>query len=80
MNSYLILGACNPKLAHTAITHEPAIGLLLPCNVVMSKNAQNEVIVSAVDPVAMFEVVHRQDVEPLAQEVRTLLQEFINSL
>jgi len=50
---YLILGACNPKLAHAAITAEPGIGLLLPCNVVLAKDG-NDVIVSAASPKALF--------------------------
>lgn len=50
---YLILGACNPKLAHEAITAEPGIGLLLPCNVVLTKDG-NDVIVSAASPKALF--------------------------
>ena len=50
---YLILGACNPKLAHAAITAEPGIGLLLPCNVVLTTDG-GDVIVSAASPKALF--------------------------
>jgi uncharacterized protein (DUF302 family) len=50
---YVILGACNPKLAHAALTAEPAIGLFLPCNVVLAQDG-DDVVVSAVDPKAMF--------------------------
>ncbi len=70
---YIILGACNPKLAHRALTAEPGIGVLLPCNVVVAQ-ADDGVIVSAIDPRRMFEVVGRPDVAPLAEEVRSLLE------
>ena len=71
---YLILGACNPPMAHRALAAEPAIGALLPCNVVVAANESGGVTVAAVDPVAMFGVVGRPDIEPLAIEVRTSLQ------
>jgi len=52
---YLILGACNPKLAHAALEEEPGIGLLLPCNVVLAED-DGDVVVSAASPKAMFAV------------------------
>jgi uncharacterized protein (DUF302 family) len=77
---YIILGACNPKLAHQALQAEPGIGLLLPCNVVVSSDDDGNAVVSAVDPVAMFGVINRDDVEPIAKEVRQLLEKAIESL
>ena len=76
---YLILGACNPALAHRALQAEPAIGVLLPCNVVVA-GGEGGVVVSAVDPVAMFEVTGREDVEPLALEVRGRLERVLAAL
>jgi uncharacterized protein (DUF302 family) len=50
---YVILGACNPALAHRALRAEPALGLLLPCNVVVAADG-DDALVSAVSPRAMF--------------------------
>ncbi len=71
---YVILGACNPPLAHQALTAEPAIGLLLPCNVIVTEDDGGNAIVSAIDPKAMFSVVGRDDVAPIADEVREKLR------
>lgn len=71
---YVILGACNPALAHRAITSEPEIGLLLPCNVIVYVDGAGKTIVSAIDPEAMFSVVRRDDLAPIAQEVSARLK------
>ena len=76
---YLILGACNPPIAHRALQTEPAIGVLLPCNVVVSSD-DDGVTVSAVDPVAMFGIMGRDDVGSLAAEVRERLQRSLAAL
>ena len=76
---YLILGACNPPLAHQALSAEPGIGVLLPCNVVVAEDGEG-VVVSAIDPAAMFSVVAREDVAPLAAEVKEKLSAALNAL
>lgn len=77
---YLILGACNPTLAYETLQAEPAVGVLLPCNVVVSTNDGGDIVVAAVNPVAMFGVVNRPDVAPLAQDVYDRLARVIASL
>jgi len=73
---YVILGACNPPLAHRALTHELPIGLLLPCNVVVyAGEAPGTSVVAVLDPVVQLGVTGRADLEPLAKEVRKLLQQ-----
>jgi uncharacterized protein (DUF302 family) len=78
---YTILGACNPPLAHRALTAEPNIGVLLPCNVVVYQGANaNESVVSAVDPEVSLGRVGNPELEPLAQEVAGHLQKALNAI
>jgi uncharacterized protein (DUF302 family) len=77
--NYKILGACNPPLAHKALSAEPEIGLLLPCNVIVYEN-DNDVFVSAIDAKAMFSLVDRKDVEPIADAVNSKLKKVIENL
>ena len=65
---YVILGACNPPLAHKALTAEPAIGLLLPCNVVVAETDDGAEVAIA-KPEEMFKIVDNPGVAPLAREV-----------
>jgi uncharacterized protein (DUF302 family) len=66
---YNILGVCNPPLAHRALTAEPEIGLLLPCNVIIYVDGAGMTTVSTIDPEAQFMVVGRAELKPLAREV-----------
>lgn len=70
--NYVILGACQPSLAHQSITAEPGIGVLLPCNVVVAQDG-DDVVVAAIEPRKMFSVVNRPDVAPIADEVAARL-------
>lgn len=78
--NYKILGACNPPLAHKALSAESEIGLLLPCNVIVYENEQNETFVSAIDANAMFSVVDRDDLQHVASEVSGKLKNVIERL
>jgi uncharacterized protein (DUF302 family) len=66
---YLILGACNPMLAHRVLTIDPQMGLLLPCNVVIQEEPAGTVVVSIADPRAMFTVVDNPALVPIVDEV-----------
>jgi uncharacterized protein (DUF302 family) len=77
---YRILGACNPALAHRALTVAPEVGLLLPCNVTVSQEDEGFVNVSIVDPISMLGIVKHPDLEPVAQEARAKLERVSASL
>ena len=70
---YLILGACNPPLAHQALSAEPELGALLPCNVaVYTREGQTHI--AAIDPERMLALVDNPELEPIAAEVRERLR------
>ncbi len=79
-NKYKILGACNPPLAHQALTAEPLVGLLLPCNVVVFEDAHGKTVVSAIDAQAMMSVIGRQDIVSIAEEVNKKLKRVIENV
>ena len=72
MNGYLILGACNPKMAWDAIGLEPRIGAMLPCNVIL-RSVDGGTEVSAVDPVASMAAVDNQERHAVAGQVRDMM-------
>jgi uncharacterized protein (DUF302 family) len=82
MEDYLILGACNPPLAHRAISVDRQIGLLLPCNVVVRADLTDDksVIIEAMNPQMLVDVTGEPQLEQLAEEVTDKLQAAIDSL
>jgi uncharacterized protein (DUF302 family) len=74
---YLILGACNPPLAHEALELEPDLGTLLPCNVVVYVD-DGLTHISAVDPERLLAVADRAELTPIATEIHRRLQRVVD--
>lgn len=74
---YLILGACNPKLAYEALILEDKIGTMLPCNVVVQQRDGGIVEISAVDPVASMTAIDNPKLGAVAGRVRELLKQVV---
>ena len=76
---YVILGACNPPLAHRALTTDPSIGLLLPCNVVV-RAQEGSTVVEALDPGVMVELTGDERLNPVADEAKARLAAALSAL
>ena len=79
MPAYLILGACNPKMAWQAIGMEPRVGAMLPCNVIL-RAIDGGVEVSAIDPVASMQAIDNEPLHAVAAQVRDLLAKAIAAI
>lgn len=78
---YKILGACNPPLAHQALTEEVDIGLLLPCNVIVYQGeVEGTSVVAVIDPEVQLGITGRDDIGPLAEEVGTRMKRALDAL
>ena len=77
---YVILGACNPPLAHRALSAEPDIGLLLPCNVVVYAPPGGDTVVAALDPVEQLKLSGNVTLDPVAKEVRARLARVVDAV
>src|SRR5687767_10117646 len=78
---YVILGACNPPLAHQALTSERDIGLLLPCNVIVyADDIPGRSVVAALDPVVALSVTGNTDLEPVARDVKARLMRALEAV
>jgi uncharacterized protein (DUF302 family) len=80
MEDYLILGACNPSLAHRALDVDRQIGQLLPCNVVVRASDDGGIIVEAMDPQLMVRVMDQPGLQEVADEAAAKLQSAIRAL
>lgn len=78
--AYKILGACNPHFAHQALTAEPHIGVMLPCNVILRDVGEGQTEVSAIDPIASMSAVENDALAGIAGEVRARLQRVVESM
>jgi uncharacterized protein (DUF302 family) len=76
---YLILGACNPPLAHRAIEADPSVGALLPCNVVLREEG-TETIVEALDPMAALGIVGATAIQAVAHDAKARLERVVQSI
>ena len=77
---YVILGACNPALAHEALKLEDKVGTMLPCNVVVQDHGDNDIEVAAIDPVASMQAIANPGLLEAAAEVRDRLARVVEHL
>ena len=80
IGGYTILGACSPSLAHQALQFESAIGLMMPCNVVISEQSTGDICVSIADPVYVFQPLDRPDMNDFALQIQTQLQRALDQI
>jgi uncharacterized protein (DUF302 family) len=79
VDPYVILGACNPQLAHRGLGVEPDLGVLLPCNVVV-RQAGDRVRVAAMEPNAALALADNEAIVPIAAEARERITRAIEAL
>jgi uncharacterized protein (DUF302 family) len=77
---YLILGACNPKLAHEALMLEDKVGTMLPCNVVVQQAAPGKVEIAAIDPVASMRAIDNAELLQQAKLVGEKLKAVVAAI
>lgn len=78
--NYRILGACNPAIAHEALTIEDKIGTMLPCNVVVQQIGSGRVEIAAIDPVASMQAVDNPALRGPATQVQAMLKQVVDAL
>ena len=79
VGEYLILGACNPQLAHRGLGVEPDLGVLLPCNVVIRANG-DQTRVAAMEPLSAMQLAGNDDLQPIASEARERIERAVSAL
>ena len=77
---YRRLGACNPPYAHKALEAEDKIGTMLPCNVIVQQIDDNNVEVAAINPIASMQAVENEELNEVAQEIKSKLEEIVDRL
>ena len=77
---YKILGACNPPSAYKSLQNEEQIGLMLPCNVIVYENSNNEIVAAAIDPLASMMAVKNEKLGEIALSIQAKLKKVIEAL
>ena len=77
---YLILGACNPRLAHAALEADPSIGALLPCNVLLREDEPGITEIEVLDPIVGLSIADEPSIRPIAAEARERLSRVVAAL
>ena len=77
---YKILGACNPPFAYKSLLAEEQIGLMLPCNVIVYRNDNEETVVVAIDPIASMQAVKNDKLGEVAEVIQSKLKKVISNL
>jgi len=77
---YKILGACNPQIAHKALSKDDKIGVMLPCNVCLQQSGNNDIEVFTINPLMAMAAMSTPGAEELASEVYDKLNQMLNSL
>jgi uncharacterized protein (DUF302 family) len=80
MDDYLILGACNPGMAHKAMEIEPRVGAMLPCNVIVRSIGDGYVEVSAINPMASMEAIENDRLKAVAGKVKEMLETVVATI
>ncbi len=80
INNYLILGACNPHMAHKAMEIEPRVGAMLPCNVIVRTTGENSIVVSAIDPLASMASIDNDELKSVAGQVKSMLETVVANI
>ena len=78
--NYRILGACNPGYAYEAVTNEPHVGVMLPCNVIVRQLEEGKVEISAIDPIASMMAIENEMLAGFAIEVKEKLESAVNNV
>ncbi len=80
IDTYMIVGVCNPNLAYRAIQAEPNIGVFLPCKIVLRRINTNDFEVAAINPAMMMGALNNENLNPVAEEVAHSLKAIIENL
>ncbi|MDQ6975697.1 MAG: DUF302 domain-containing protein [Mariprofundaceae bacterium] len=76
---YVILGACNPRIAGEALEAEEELGLLLPCNVIVYRSRAGKTVISAINPENMLSIVDNTAMQAMADQVKVILQRALDT-